>query len=155
MVYCDDITRIMLLRIFTNVIVNHFVRGYNIGVRLIEDFLARSNVERCNNLRDVADAISKAAFKMYLGVTPIVSNWSVAGDEFSLMMESNPLIDFVELPPGHESLNFSNILCGVLRGALEMVSDFTSPNSRLGILYTSLNVMFTTKVLTPFFNQCL
>lgn len=95
--------------------------GYNIGVRLIEDFLARSNVGRCNDFRETADVISKLAFKMYLGIQPVVSNWSAAGDEFSLLIENNPLTDFVELPPGHSQLNFSNILCGVLKAALEMV----------------------------------
>ncbi len=58
---------------------------------------------------------------MFLGVTPGVQKWSPAGDEFSLMLENNPLAEFVELPSGHDSLNYSNILCGVLRGALEMV----------------------------------
>ena len=58
---------------------------------------------------------------MFLGVTPVVANWSPAGDEFSLLMESNPLTDFVELPDGHSSLNYSAILCGALKGALEMV----------------------------------
>lgn len=33
--------------------------GYNIGLRLIEDFLARSNVGRCSNFRETADAIAK------------------------------------------------------------------------------------------------
>ncbi|XP_045196342.2 trafficking protein particle complex subunit 3-like [Mercenaria mercenaria] len=95
--------------------------GYNIGVRLIEDFLARTNTGRCNDFRETADIISKMAFKMYLGITPVVSNWSAAGDEFSLLIENNPLIDFVELPDGHNALNYSSLLCGVLRGALEMV----------------------------------
>lgn len=63
----------------------------------------------------------QTAFKMYLGITPVVSNWSAAGDEFSLLIENNPLIDFVELPDGHNALNYSNLLCGVLKGALEMV----------------------------------
>ena len=58
---------------------------------------------------------------MFLGVVPAVSNWSAAGDEFSLILENNPLTDFVELPDGHSNLNYSNILCGALRGALEMV----------------------------------
>ncbi|ESO84171.1 hypothetical protein LOTGIDRAFT_155494 [Lottia gigantea] len=95
--------------------------GYNIGVRLIEDFLARANSNRCNDFRETADIISKVAFKMYLGITPVISNWSPSGDEFSLLIENNPLIDFVELPEGHSSLNYSNILTGVLKGALEMV----------------------------------
>lgn len=62
------------------------------------------------------------AFKMYLGITPSVTNWSPAGDEFSLILENNPLVDFVELPDNHNTLVYSNLLCGVLRGALEMVS---------------------------------
>ena len=59
---------------------------------------------------------------MYLGITPTVTNWSPAGDEFSLLLENNPLTEFVELPEGHQNLNYSDILCGALRGALEMVS---------------------------------
>ena len=34
-------------------------RGYNIGVRLVEDFLARSNVGRCHDFRETADVIAK------------------------------------------------------------------------------------------------
>ena len=30
--------------------------------------------------------------------------------------------DFVELPAAYSTLRYSNILCGVIRGALEMVS---------------------------------
>ncbi|KAI3358014.1 hypothetical protein L3Q82_003035 [Scortum barcoo] len=104
-------------------IINHcqISRGYNIGVRLIEDFLARSSIGRCQDFRETADVIAKVAFKMYLGVTPSVTNWSPAGDEFSLILENNPLVDFVELPDNHSTLIYSNLLCGVLRGALEMV----------------------------------
>ncbi|KAK5197462.1 Trafficking protein particle complex subunit 3 [Exophiala xenobiotica] len=36
--------------------------GYNIGMRLIEDFLAKSNTGRCGNFRDTAEMISKAGF---------------------------------------------------------------------------------------------
>ncbi|XP_076304799.1 blocked early in transport 3 [Tachypleus tridentatus] len=94
--------------------------GYNIGVRLIEDYLARTGSGRCYDLRDTADKL-QMAFKMYLGITPSVTNWSPAGDEFSLILENNPLTEFVELPEGHSALKYSNILAGVLRGALEMV----------------------------------
>ena len=61
---------------------------------------------------------------MFLGITPVVTNWSAGGDEFSLLIENNPLIEFVELPEGHQRLNYSQVLCGALRGALEMVSAF-------------------------------
>lgn len=39
-------------------------RGYNIGVRLIEDFLARSNVGRCQDFRETADVIAKVNLKL-------------------------------------------------------------------------------------------
>lgn len=35
--------------------------GYNIGLRLIEDFLAKSNAPACSNFREVAEMISKVA----------------------------------------------------------------------------------------------
>ena len=63
---------------------------------------------------------------MFLNVTPSVINWSPDNKQFSLVLEENPLADFVELPDdgkAQDELWFSNILCGVLRGALEMVSD--------------------------------
>ena len=58
---------------------------------------------------------------MFLGVTPTVANWSPKCDEFSLILDQNPLVDFVELPDDHQGLLYSNIICGVVRGALEMV----------------------------------
>jgi hypothetical protein len=54
-------------------------------------------------------------------VTPTVANWSGASDEFSLILDHNPLAEFVEIPDDHKKLFYSNILTGVLRGALEMV----------------------------------
>ncbi|KIW72867.1 hypothetical protein PV04_01030 [Phialophora macrospora] len=98
--------------------------GYNIGMRLIEDFLARSNTGRCGNFRDTAEMISKVGFKMFLNITPTVTNWTADNKQFSLLFDENPLADFVELPDdgrAQDELWFSNILCGVLRGALEMV----------------------------------
>jgi trafficking protein particle complex subunit 3 len=34
-------------------------RGYNIGIRLIEDFLAKANTGRCRDFRETADVIAK------------------------------------------------------------------------------------------------
>lgn len=116
--------------------------GYNIGMRLIEDFLAKSNIGRCGNFRETAEMISKVCyavqiipraprlnrsqvgFKIFLNITPTVTNWTADNKQFSLLFDENPLADFVELPDdgrAQDELWFSNILCGVLRGALEMV----------------------------------
>ncbi|KAK6951223.1 hypothetical protein Daesc_007754 [Daldinia eschscholtzii] len=112
--------------------------GYNIGLRLIEDYLAKSNtMRRCSNFRETADMIAKASlhdkqsrfhayvgFKIFLNITPTVTNWTSDSKQFSLVFEENPLADFVELPDdgrAQDELWYSNIFCGVLRGALEMV----------------------------------
>ena len=58
---------------------------------------------------------------MFLGIVPLVANWNSKGDEFSLIIEQNPLVDFVELPEDHPNLLYSNVICGVISGALEMV----------------------------------
>jgi hypothetical protein len=59
-----------------------------------------------------------------LNIAPTVVNWSADNKQFSLLFEENPLADFVELPDdgkAQDELWYSNILCGILRGALEMV----------------------------------
>ena len=98
--------------------------GYNMGLRLIEDFLAKSNTGQCSNLRETAEMISKVGFKVFMNITPTVTNWSADSKTFHLVFEDNPLADFVELPDdgrAQDELWYSNILCGVIRGALEMV----------------------------------
>lgn len=95
--------------------------GYNIGLRLIEDFLAKTSVNKCLDFRDTAEKI-QVAFKMYLGIQPVITNWTSNCDEFSLIIDSNPLIDFVELPDQYKNLKYCILLCGVIRGALEMVN---------------------------------
>lgn len=98
--------------------------GYNIGLRLIEDFLARSGSGRCTNFRDTAEIISKVGFKMFLNIVPTVDRWTADGRQFSLIIDDNPLAEFVELPDdgrAHKELWYSNVLAGVLRGALEAV----------------------------------
>jgi len=115
--------------------------GYNIGTRLIEDFLAKSNLGRCSDFKEVGEVVAKVGFKSFLNITPTVthgappspspgrptSNASItqanAGSTFTLTLDENPLAEFVELPEEvlEGGLWFSNALCGVLRGALEMV----------------------------------
>ncbi|XP_055311248.1 trafficking protein particle complex subunit 3 [Sitodiplosis mosellana] len=94
--------------------------GYNMGVRLIEDFLSRTASTRCVDMRETADKIQQA-FRMYLNVQPTISNWAASADEFSLIFDTNPLTEFVELPADMSALRYSGILCGCIRGALEMV----------------------------------
>ncbi|PXF45888.1 Trafficking protein particle complex subunit 3 [Gracilariopsis chorda] len=96
--------------------------GCNIGVRLVEDFLAKSKIAACNSFAHTADVIAKVAFKMFLGVTANVTSWSADRNTFSLLFDDNPLAEFTELPEQCPDLWYSNVLCGVIRGALEMLN---------------------------------
>ena len=83
---------------------------------------------------------------MFLNITPGVlhvpppspsvnqqGNPTTSQPTFILTFEENPLTEFVELP--EEALEgglwFSNVLCGVIRGALEMVSPYRRSPSRV------------------------
>lgn len=143
--------------------------GYNIGTRLIEDFLARSSLGRCADFREVGEVVTKVCslalskgpqihasinlqvgFKSFLNITPGVTHTAppsrpnstqqqgtIAGSSFVLTLEENPLAEFVELPEEvlEGGLWFSNVLCGVIRGALEMVCS-DAPNRR--VVFTDL-----------------
>lgn len=42
--------------------------GYNMGLRMIDDFLAKNpTIAKCADMREVADVLAKQGFKLYLG----------------------------------------------------------------------------------------
>ena len=47
--------------------------GHNIGVRLVEDFLSRTNSQKCSDFRDVSDKI-QLGFKMFLNIRLVFQN---------------------------------------------------------------------------------
>lgn len=116
--------------------------GHSIGVRCVDEFLSKADiagiVPSCSNMRETAEVIAKIGFRMFLGATCDVTNVSSDGTAFSLYLYDNPLTVFVELPPPEESaylmggsnspqcnlskIQYSNIYCGVIRGALEQVN---------------------------------
>lgn len=108
--------------------------GYNIGLRLIEEFLAKTGLPRCHSFRDTADAITRVGFKMFLNIVPQIGGWSPDNKQFTIVLPpgQNPLAEHVEVyDEKMKELWFSNILAGVIRGALEMVQlscavEFTS-----------------------------
>ena len=81
-------------------------------------------------MKDTADVVAKIGFKMFLGIQAEVGGFSQDQRSFSIYLQDNPLSAFVELPPGDEQsggddlrkLKYSNLYCGVIRGALEMVN---------------------------------
>lgn len=93
------------------------------GVRLVDEFLAKSGTTRCVNFQEVANKIATVAFRMFLGVPASAANFREAGEEkeCSILFEETPLTEFVELPEGLQGLKYCNVVAGVIRGALEMV----------------------------------
>lgn len=110
--------------------------GHSIGVRCVDEFLSKADIAglgshvMCSNLRDTAETIAKIGFRMFLGTQAEVGNYSPDQKSFSIYLQENPLATFVELPPGDKTsgsddlrkLKYSNLYCGVIRGALEQVN---------------------------------
>lgn len=98
-------------------------RGYNIGCRLVDDFLAKSRApaSACAGFRPAIDAVARGAFRAFLGVSPRVADWNEAGTAVSLLLDESPLTDWVELPRELAGLKYQNLLAGAVRGGLEQV----------------------------------
>jgi hypothetical protein len=115
--------------------------GHSIGVRCVDEFLSKAevsgiNIPPCQTMKDTADVVARIGFRMFLGVAAEVANHSPDGSAFSLFLYDNPLGIFVELPTAEEAaamrggsggcdlskIKYSNIYCGVIRGALEQVN---------------------------------
>jgi len=47
--------------------------GYNIGLRLIEDFMAKANTGRCANFRETGEAIAKVDLTGSLLELPLIT----------------------------------------------------------------------------------
>jgi len=94
--------------------------GYNIGIRLIDEFLCRSSVS-CSNFRETCHVIAKIGLKMFLGISGEVVKWRGDGRQCSIVFKSNPLLDFVELPQQLAGLEYCALICGCIRGALQQI----------------------------------
>ena len=64
--------------------------GYNIGVRIVDEFCAKSKT-RCRNFRETMDTVARDAFKMFLGVTAVVTEAAADGSACVLRIPDNPL----------------------------------------------------------------
>jgi len=59
---------------------------------------------------------------MFLGINANVEKWNSDKTACSITLSDNPFQAFVELPPSLSNLCYCNLMCGVIRGALEMVN---------------------------------
>lgn len=99
--------------------------GYSMGTRLIDEFLARTPL-RCGpsvDFREAVEVVAKVAFRQYLNVAATLVKMDEK--EATISLESDGLGgELVELPEEaiKGGLRYANVLCGIIRGALEMVN---------------------------------
>ena len=93
--------------------------GYEMGKRLVDDLI--DDFPRGQDLSDQNKLIEKLINQIaqyYLG---IMGNYNQVSDkEFHLFFQENPISFYVELPESLSNLCYSNIICGIIRGALEI-----------------------------------
>ena len=96
--------------------------GYSIGIRLIDEFCAKNPLTVCTSFSASMEIITQVAFKMFFGNVIEIVHWNDKMNECTLNVNDIPMSMFVELPKQFQkTLWYSNLICGVLRGALEMV----------------------------------
>ncbi|EPY30969.1 trafficking protein particle complex subunit-like protein [Strigomonas culicis] len=106
-----------------------FAIGHRIGVRLIEEYSVKINSlgnapAGCRTFAQAAERVALTGLRMFLNIKADLSPVKDSADTFSIKFQDNPLNLFVELPEGplREKLWYSNVLCGVISGALTLVS---------------------------------
>ena len=103
--------------------------GYNIGIRLIDDFLAKTCIDSPKTFDEAISIISKEAISYYLGYGAkyeLIKSDNMSDSnqqyEYRIYFNENPLNDYVELPDKFKGLWYSNMICGVIRGAMEAIN---------------------------------
>ena len=104
--------------------------GFNIGIRLIDDFLAKSCIDPPKTFDEAISIITNKALKFYLDIgakCELIKTDNNMIDtnqqyEYRIYFSENPLNDYVELPDKFKGLWYSNMICGVIRGALEAIN---------------------------------
>ncbi|UKK00234.2 Bet3 transport protein [Theileria orientalis] len=95
--------------------------GMSIGSKLVDEVLAKLGCVPCTDFRSTVEAIAKVGFKMFLGISANVVDVDPENNIYNISFQENPLDQFVELPETLKDLNYSNIFCGVIIGALEQL----------------------------------
>ena len=93
--------------------------GYDMGKRLVDDLIDDPHlivdVSEKNKLMEI---LINKLFQNYLGINGNLSMG--AENEYHFIFQDNPLSFCVELPESLNGLIYSNIICGMLRGILEI-----------------------------------
>ena len=64
----------------------------------MDEYFAKTGGGRCLDFREAAEAVAKGGLKLFLGLNATCQNWAADGLSCSIVLDENPLADFVELP---------------------------------------------------------
>ena len=95
--------------------------GFNIGQRLIDDILVNLGKLPEKPKSFFVDKILNQIFTNFLGISDHKLN-KKTDTEFEITFKNNSLNTYVELPDSLKSLWYSNIICGIIRGAFLIVN---------------------------------
>jgi hypothetical protein len=95
--------------------------GHSIGIRIVDEYLAKTGSVPAPDFAGRMQNIAKVAFRMFLNVNASVQDLNPELTSCKFVLESNPLVRFAVLPDGLSALRVSQLLCGVIRGALEVL----------------------------------
>ena len=73
-------------RLNKSALLSFFNDRYNIGVRLIEEYLAKTRTRSLKSFKSSCENIASVAFPMFIGITASVDNWNE--DEQSCILSS-------------------------------------------------------------------
>lgn len=98
--------------------------GESMGSRMIDEVLSKANIRRCGGVfKEAMQLVSTVGFKFYWNVQPQVTSWNAEGTQCSLVFTNEtPLEEFVEIPDQFTGLKYTQLLCGIIRGALQCVN---------------------------------
>lgn len=95
--------------------------GANIGVRMADEFLASSPSTHCTKFSQTAAGVC-LAIKTFLGCTDVSSSGAAPESTvYDISVGDNPLERYLRLPSQLSTLCYSQIICGAIRGALQVI----------------------------------
>ena len=99
--------------------------GFSMGQRLIDDVLVKLGKLQELPKKNFIDQIVGQIFTSFLGIPDYNFQKTKDGEndcnEYEITFKTNPLNLFVELPEKLKTLWYSNLICGIIRGAFDVI----------------------------------
>ncbi|KAK2197308.1 bifunctional Bet3 family/NO signaling-Golgi transport ligand-binding domain superfamily/Transport protein particle (TRAPP) component [Babesia duncani] len=95
--------------------------GRNIGLKLVDELISKLGCVPCTDFASTVEVIAKIGLKVFLGISGDTVAIDAEQNHYHIIFHENPLDQFVYIPEHLSDLNYSNLICGVIMGALEQL----------------------------------